>query len=134
MSPCSALSTGPRMESVPAQYSKIAVDNPCARLEPPEILETARAKAVSSESFVPISPPSARLTIKSTRYLLAGIACTMALIPSAVAASPMASIITVLYRSPIPFLSVPPTAHPINIAPAFVMVPIMFGSSFGFTV
>ena len=57
---------GPRIESVPAQNSRIAVDSPLDSSELPEILPTARSKTASRSSPVPIRPPRARLTIKST--------------------------------------------------------------------
>ena len=52
-------------------------------------------------------------------------AWTMELIPSPVAARPMASIITVLYFSPIPFFNVLPTTLPMSIVLVLAIVPIM---------
>ena len=66
LSPCRALCMGPRMERVPAQNNRMAVDSPWARLEPLDILETTRSKADARSSLVPISPPRARLTINNT--------------------------------------------------------------------
>ena len=64
--PCNALCMGPRMDSVPAQKRRIAVDSPWERLEPPDSFPTSRSKPDARSSFVPTRPPMARLTMNST--------------------------------------------------------------------
>ena len=106
------------------------MESPCARLEPLEILDTARSNRVSSERAVPMMPPSARLTINSTWYLESGMACTTELMPSAVAARPMESIMMFLYFSSNPLRRVLPMMLPTRIVLALAMVPIMVYSPF----
>ena len=107
-----------------------AVEQDGRGLEPLEILDTARSNRVSSERAVPMMPPSARLTINSTWYLESGMACTTELMPSAVAARPMESIMMFLYFSSNPLRRVLPMMLPTRIVLALAMVPIMVYSPF----
>jgi len=71
-SPYSAELMGPKMDSVPMQNSMMAVERPRPRLgvsSPPlsfERLSTSLLNRPSRLSAVPITPPSARLAMKST--------------------------------------------------------------------
>ena len=88
---CKAASTGPKMDKVPIQYSKIAVDNPSDDLELLNFL-TELEKRVARSNLTPNTPPIAKLKINKIGSLLLGRFCKTACIPKQVAASPIACI------------------------------------------
>ena len=57
---------GPKMDKVPIQNSRIAVDRPSASLEPPLALSKSPWNLPSKSKRVPMMVPIAMLAIKST--------------------------------------------------------------------
>ncbi len=113
LSPFSALWMGPRIERVPIQNKRIAVESPCpSPLFPVRSVSFWNFPSISSQ--LPIRLPTARLTMNNTGYLLPGILETMELIPIPAAASPMASNNTFCCFSPILFRNRLPAALPIK--------------------
>ena len=64
--PFKRLSMGPRMDRVPMQKSKMAVDRPSASLEPPLAFSKRAWNLPSKSRRVPRTVPMAMLAMKST--------------------------------------------------------------------
>ena len=121
--PFSLLSIGPKIDNVPMQKRRIAVERPSANLEPPFAFCKRPWNLPFKSSHVPSTVPMARLAIKSTGYSLFGILLTNALTPNPMVAKPNASNRAVLYFSFIPRLTKLPITEPDKMQPTFTIVP-----------
>jgi len=121
--PCvgeSAESTGPTMENVPMQKSRQPVKTPS---NSPLKGEDRRSMRPAKSSFVPISPPMARLRMKRTGNSLRAMLGRAAFMPSTRQQSPSPSNSVFLYFSPMPVRTKAPKVLPTMIAQVLIIVP-----------